>query len=352
MKKMMNTVAGMVAVAFALMSSTAVAELERTHFKIVGENSAGLNYKILEKPLWEEWIPEASNGQVTGDMLPFDQVGLDNATILRLLKQGAMDIGTTDAARLAADDPRFEGMDLAGMAITIDDARKAVDAYRPILNQIMEESWNVKVLFWGPSVPQVFWCQVPIEGLADLKGRKIRVWNKTMVDFLDGIGATAVNISFPEVVPALQRGVVDCAVTGTMSGNTAGWGEVTSHLYPMYMGWAIRFTAINLDTWARITPEVRSFLLDEFSKYEDKYWDVMDKASQEAENCNFGKQPCEMGNLLNLTKISVNPEEKAIHKTIMETGVLNGWAKRAGPAAAEEWNATVGKVFGLTAPTQ
>jgi hypothetical protein len=28
---------------------------------------------------------------------------------------------------------------------------------------------------------------------------------------------------FAEVVPALQRGVVDCAVTGTLSGNTAGW---------------------------------------------------------------------------------------------------------------------------------
>jgi hypothetical protein len=32
--------------------------------------------------------------------------------------------------------------------------------------------------------------------------------------------------------------------------------------------------------------------------------------------------------------------------------VLSGWVKRAGPAAAKEWNATVGKVLGLTAPTE
>jgi TRAP-type C4-dicarboxylate transport system substrate-binding protein len=338
--------------AFVATASAGAQDLERTHFKIIGENSAGLNYKELEKPLWEEWIPKASNGKVTGDMMPFDQVGLDNATILRLLKQGAMDIGTTDASRLAADDPRFEGADLAGIALTIEDARRAVEAYRSVLNQIMEKNWNVKVLFWGPAPPQVFWCRVPISGLADLKGKKVRVFNKTMIDFLGGVGATAVSINFPEVVPALQRGVVDCAVTGTMSGNTAGWGEVTTHLYPMYMGWAIRFTAINLKTWDRITPEVRSFLLDEFKKYEDKYWDFMDKATKDAENCNVGEQPCTMGNVLKLKLVTVKPEEQAEHKRIMETAVLSGWVKRAGPAAAKEWNATVGKVLGLTAPTE
>ena len=339
------------AVTFAGVSSAGAAELERTHFKIIGENSAGLNYKELERPLWEEWIPQASNGKVTGDMLPFDQVGLDNATILRLLKQGAMDIGTTDASRLAADDPRFEGADLAGIALTIQDARKAVDAYRSVLNGIMEENWNVKVLFWGPAPPQVFWCRVPITGLADLQGKKVRVFNKTMIDFLNGVGATAVSINFPEVVPALQRGVVDCAVTGTMSGNTAGWGEVTTHLYPMYMGWAIRFTAINLRTWNRITPEVQGFLLDQFKQYEDKYWDFMDQATKDAENCNIGKQPCTMGNVLELQLVTVKPEEQVEHKRIMETGVLSGWVERAGPDAAKEWNDTVGKVLGLTAPT-
>ena len=337
--------------AFATVASVGAAELERTHFKIIGENSAGLNYKELEKPLWNQWIPQASNGQVTGDMMPFDQVGLDNATILRLLKLGAMDIGTTDASRLAADDPRFEGADLAGISLTIEDTRRAVDAYRPVLNKIMEENWNVKVLFWGPAPPQVFWCRVPITGLADLKGKKVRVFNKTMIDFLGGVGAAAVSINFPEVVPALQRGVVDCAVTGTMSGNTAGWGEVTTHLYPMYMGWAVRFTAINLRTWKRITPEVRSFLVDEFKKYEDKYWDFMDKATKDAENCNIGKQPCTLGNLLKLQLVPVKPEEQAEHKRIMETAVLSGWVKRAGADAAKEWNATVGKALGLTAPT-
>lgn len=113
------------------------AQLERTHVKGVGETSAIINGSRLEQPLWKETIPKASNGMVTGDILPFDQLGIDNAAVLRLLKLGAFDYGTTDFSRLAADDPRFEGCDLAGIALTIEQVRKACDAYRPVLERLL-----------------------------------------------------------------------------------------------------------------------------------------------------------------------------------------------------------------------
>ena len=104
---------------------------------------------------------------------------------------------------------------------------------------------------------------------------------------------------------------------------------MTSHLYPMYMGWAIRFTAINLKTWNRITPEVQSFLLDQFKQYEDRYWDFMDQTTKDAENCNVGKQPCTMGNVLNLQLVTVQPEEAG--GTQADHGVRG--AERMGRAA-------------------
>ena len=44
------------------------------------------------------------------------------------------------------------------------------------------------------------------------KGKKIRVFNNTMRDFLGGVGATAVSMAFAEVVSALSAGVVDIVV--------------------------------------------------------------------------------------------------------------------------------------------
>ena len=129
----------------------------------------------------------------------------------------------------------------------------------------------------------------------------MRVFNNTMRDFLAGVGATAVSMAFAEVVPALQHGVVDCGVTGSLSGNTAGWAEVTKSIYPMSLGWSINVLAVNLDSWKRLDPKTQAFLLEQFKAYEDKMWATIRTTTAEADNCNTGKQPCTMGKLAKTT---------------------------------------------------
>ena len=84
------------------------------------------------------------------------------------------------------------------------------------------------------------------------------------VSLFGGCHSTAFTLGLRETqvlgtLPALQRNVVDCALTGTLSGNTAGWPEVSTHLYPLPVGWSLYYTAANLDTWQEFEPEVRAF---------------------------------------------------------------------------------------------
>jgi TRAP-type C4-dicarboxylate transport system substrate-binding protein len=188
-------------------------------------------------------------------------------------------------------------------------------------------------------------------GLNDLKGKKVRVFNNTMRDFLGGVGATAVSMAFAEVVPALSTGVVDCGVTGSLSGNTAGWPEVTKSLYPMSLGWSINVVAVNLNSWNRLDKRVQTFMLEQMKAYEDKMWTTLKKANSEADNCNTGKQPCTMGKPANITIIAVKPAEAEMHRKLIEGAVLAGWARRCGAECAAEWNNTVGKTLNLKAPT-
>ena len=48
---------------------------------------------------------------------------------------------------------------------------------------------------------------------------------------------------------------------------------------------------------------------------------------------------------------ALQPAEAQQHKQLVEGAVLAGWAKRCGRECAAEWNNTVGKTLGLTAPT-
>jgi TRAP-type C4-dicarboxylate transport system substrate-binding protein len=339
------------AVGLAMATGAPAQELPKTHFKVIGLNSPTPVSIVDELPFWRKTIPEASKGAVTADITPLDQMGIDDKTMLRLLKLGVMDFAAMDISKMAGDDPRFEACDLAGLTLDPDKARATCNAYREVIDRQMQKNWNAKLLAFGGNTPQVLWCREVVGGLDSFKGKKIRVFNNTMRDFLGGLGATAVSMAFAEVVPALNNGVVDCAVTGSLSGNTAGWNEVTKSIYPMSLGWSINVLAVNLSSWNRLDPKVQQFILGQTKAYEEKMWATIKTITAEADNCNTGQQPCTMGKLAKSTIVPVKPEEAQTHKQLVEGVVLAGWAKRCGAECAKEWNETVGKLLGLKAPT-
>jgi TRAP-type transport system periplasmic protein len=339
------------ALAAAVASGAGAQDLPKAHFKVIGLNSPTPVSIVDELPFWRKTLPEASKGAVTADATPLDQMGIDDKTMLRLLKLGVMDFAGMDISKMAGDDPRFEACDLAGLTLDVDKARAACNAYREVIDRQMQKNWNAKLLAFGANTPQVFWCRELIGGLDSFRGKKVRVFNNTMRDFLAGVGATAVSMAFAEVVPALNNGVVDCAVTGSLSGNTAGWNEVAKSIYPMSLGWSINVLAVNLNSWNRLDPKLKAFLTEQIKAYEDKMWDTVRKTTDEADNCNTGKQPCTMGKLANSVIVPVKAAEAETHKKLVEGAVLAGWAKRCGAECAKEWNDTVGKTLGLKAPT-
>ena len=335
----------------AVASAAWAQNLPQLTVKAIGLNSNTVASDIDEKTFWTKTVPEASKGQIKADWVPVDQSGIKDFQIARIAKLGVTDFAATDISKLAGDDPRFEGCDLAGLALDIQTARKACAAWKPVMDKALGK-FGAKLLSVGTNPPQVFWCRMPVTGLADLKGKKIRVFNKTMTDFIQAVGGTTVTMAFGEVVPALQRGVVDCAVTGTLSGNTASWPEVTTHLYPMYMGWSINAETVALASWNRWNPTVQQFFLDQFTKLEDQMWKTGAEATTEADNCNTGKDPCKLGKKAKMTIVPVSEADKSLHRQLMESVVLLNFGKRCGKDCAREWNDTVGKVVNLRIPIE
>lgn len=341
---------GVALAGITMIAGASAQELPSRQLKVVGLNSATPVSIYDEVPMWNETIPAASGGQITAQYTPLDLMGIDDKTMLRLLKLGVMDLGSMDISKMAGDDPVFEGCDLAGLALTPDAARSACDAWREVMDTKMQEDWGAKLLAIGANTPQIFWCRDEISGLEDLRGKKIRVFNNTMRDFLSGLDATVISMAFAEVVPALNNGVVDCAVTGSMSGNTAGWNEVVTSLYPMSLGWSINVLAINKKTWDSFDDATKAFFEEEMAKYEDSMWETIKRLVAEADACNTGEGACELGKKASSTLVPVADKDSAAHKELVETAVLKGWADRCGAECTTEWNETVGKALDLTAP--
>jgi TRAP-type C4-dicarboxylate transport system substrate-binding protein len=335
------------AVAFST-SPFAAEDLPRTQLKVLGLQSHLNSYQTGEVPFWSERIPQESGGSITARLTAQDLMGLKGTEVLRLMKLGVLDFASGVLSYMASDNPQFEAIDLPGVSQTIETTREISDAYKPVLGQIMEEQYGVKLLMLFPSPPQVFWCQPEISGAEALPGLKVRVFNKSMADMVTAFGATSVTMPFGEVTPALERGVIDCAITGTLSGNTNKLFEVTEYLWPLYTGWSMHFHGASLEVWNGLDPAVQDFLLEQFAWFDQQLWDTVAEEVEDGVRCSIGEEPCKFGYPGEMQLVEVSDQAWERQKQILEETILPDWAQRCGKECAERWNETIGEVVDMS----
>ena len=322
-------------------------------FDVVGTWGTLENFKLFESKFWAETIPSASGGKLTANAKPYTELGLKGYEVMSGLKKGAYDAVHALTSYSAKASPELEGIDLAGVIQDFATYRKAVDAYRPIIEREVAEKYNGKVLNVYTFPSQQLWCnlgdksitEVPLSSLA---GKKIRTYSRTLGDFIEGLGSSAVTIAFSEVVPALQKGVADCGITGTMPAYNAKWSQVVTHNIRVRVGYAATFLAINMDVWNDFSPETQALLMAEAKKLEDDIWAFEESLDQKGMDCNAAG-PCDAGEPGGMVPITPTAEDQALLADIVENVVLKRWAERCGAECAAEWNETVGKVVGMTA---
>jgi TRAP-type C4-dicarboxylate transport system substrate-binding protein len=320
-----------------------------TNLKVQGGWATGGLYTEYEVPFWKERIPKLSNGRITAHLTTLNEMGLKGPEVFRLLKVGVVDFGTSVLGYVAGDHPENEGADIAGAALDAKTARAAVEAWRPTLDKLYVDKYGVKPIIFYPAEAQAFFCNADIKGLDDLKGKKVRTSTASAAAFVQAIGGVSITMAFSEVVPALQRKVIDCAITGTFSGNSAKWYEVATHLYPLPLGWSVFMYAAGTQSWNQFNPKVRELLESELKKLENEMWEGGAYRTQQGIDCNTGKATCEKGTKQTMTLVPVTEADAAKAKKIIEQNILPDWAKRCGATCTQQWNETVGKALGMTA---
>lgn len=343
------------AVAVVMLAATAQAsaqELDSTSISYVGSWSSLSLYKNFEKPFWQEHVPEASDGRISTEVTTFDQMGLGGGEVYRLMARNVIDVTSTVADYAVEDAPELEGLDMPMMAPDVATARKIANAYRPVLADAFVARFdNAKLLAIAPYPSQVVFCNTEIKGLADLKGKKIRASGRTTAEFVQALGAEGITLNFSEVPGALQRGVIDCAVTGSLSGYSSGWQEVSTHLYPLPVGgWDYVLTAMNGKKWASLSADAQKWLQTEIqANYEDLVWESAVEETREGIACLTGNGECARGEPGDMVLVEATDADFTEVSRHLQATLLPNWAGRVDQKWVDRWNETIGKVTGLKA---
>ena len=346
MKKHLISLA--IAGALAAGAGTALGQaLPSTSFNAVGSIGALSMYQKQELPFWTETVPKESGGAVKVQVKPFTELGFKGPEIFRLVSAGTLQFATTVLNYNSGEVPMNEAGDLVGLVGSVEELQKVLDVLRPAYTKFLEEKYGIKLLGFGSYQAQVIYCRDAFTKVADLKGRKVRASGASQQAFVSHIGGSPLTIAFAEVQPALASGVIDCAITGALSGYKSKWHESAKFISPLPINFGVAAQLANLKWWNTLDPKVQAFLEKELRKLELAIFEQAKTETQTGINCNTGTGPCSEGAPASMKLVPVTEDDEALRKDALTKAILPSFATRCGPDCVQTWNGTVGQSLGI-----
>ncbi|NYT76028.1 TRAP transporter substrate-binding protein DctP [Alcaligenaceae bacterium] len=194
----------------ALGASSGVVAKEK--LRVADSLPAGHYFSEYATKYWMEEVTKATNGEVTFEYYPAEQLGKAK-DMLALTQSGVADVGYVVPSYISDKMPLSSVAELPG---SFADACSATLAYLKlaqgdgILAQKEFAPNGVRLMFALVVPPyQAFSAKKPLESISDLKGLKIRTAGAAMEATVRSFGGVPVRMAAPELYESLSRGTLD-----------------------------------------------------------------------------------------------------------------------------------------------
>lgn len=205
-------------------------------------------------------VLKASDGRLKIEVFSAGELPYKNSDVLRALATQQVDIADLAIGPVAGDVPELNVFVLPFICTSMDQFYEAAGPALEIIDQRLTDKFKVRGLAAWTMPPQQIWLKEPVNGIENLEGRKIRTWNRTQVEMLDLFGANGVAITPAEVIPALQRGVVDGAITAAIPAYDWKFYEVLKVGYMLNFTMTNQIIAVNQASFDALPPDLQEIL--------------------------------------------------------------------------------------------
>jgi TRAP-type transport system periplasmic protein len=159
-------------------------------------------------------IEKSSGGRMKGEVYPASQLG-SIPRMIEATQLGSIQIWVGPPEFLVGVDARFELLSAPGLFANVDHGLRTI-ADPQFSKAFLAIATNKGLI--GASMfitgPMTFDMRVPLRTIADLKGKKVRVLASPFhTEQLARVGGTGVPMSLGDVLPALQQGTIDGAMS-------------------------------------------------------------------------------------------------------------------------------------------
>lgn len=208
---------------------------------------------------WKAWRAAAEGAGFDFEYFVNGELGGENE-ILNAVRRNRVQVAGTSSASVSAVVPEVSVTFSPYLFKSTDEADFVYDKYLlPALREVAA-GYGLHLIAWG----EVGWSHVystaPVLEPADVKGMKLRgPVNIAHQAFLRAVGADAIALGLPDIVPALQTGMIEGGIANIVlhTATTAAFAKnylLTGHIYDT------NFFYTNLGWYMKLPPERRAAL--------------------------------------------------------------------------------------------
>ncbi len=252
-------------------------------FGVGSAHSADANWKFYtyfaanDKPtalhrLFAKDVEAATGGRLKISVFSSGELPYKASDVLRIVGSRQVEVGDVAFGFVAGDVPELNALSMPFSCTSMD---KFYDTLAPAIEKpidtVLEGKFRSTSIMQWVMPPQQLWLTKPADGIDGLKNKKVRSWNREQAEMMRLVGGSGVTITPAEVIPALQRGVVDGAFTASVPALDWKFNEVAKYAYMINLTLAHQAIVVNQAALQSLPEDVRKILLQKAQEWAPKY---------------------------------------------------------------------------------
>lgn len=243
--------------AFSLVTASAAETTLRISLQLPLTSHLGQNLT-----LFKEEVEKTSNGDISVEIYDSAQLYKDKE-VPAAVGAGAIEMGVASLTRYVGDIPAVDIFYQPFLFDTEEKVRKAVAPGSPVrgpLDEAIKDTGST-VLWWQAYGGAIMLSNdAPIKTPSDMKGKKVRVFGKTLGDFVQAAEGAPTLISGSEQYLAYQRGTVDVGMTGVSGVKSRKLWEVMDTITVTNHADIEFIVVVNTDFWSGLPEDHKTLI--------------------------------------------------------------------------------------------
>lgn len=226
-----------------------------------------------------EWAAAAPNAPKVELHANNSLAGL--AAIAGQVKAGQIELGETIMSSLIGEMP-VAGADSVPFVVRgYGDAKRLWRCQRPVVERAFADM-GLMALYAVPWPPQGLYTMRPLASLSELRGGRMRSYNRSTARIAELLGCTPVDVPMAEVGQALAEGRIDCMITSAVTGVENQVWKQLRHYHEINAWFPKNIVFANAQAYGQLDAATRRALQNATGAAEARGWAASEAAAAES----------------------------------------------------------------------